>query len=218
MPFYIQAVIKDIEFETEEKDMSDRRELEQFYKKNGKEALHKLLEEADPKAAQEIHENNVKRVIRAIEFYRKNSIRISDHNQKQKEKPSPYNLAYFVITDERDVLYERINRRVDIMIEKGLIGEVKNLLDMGYDKNLVSMQGLGYKEIIPYLENKCSLSEAAEIIKRDTRHFAKRQLTWFRREKDAVFFNKADYDRDDDKMLHEMIKILCEKKILNQDG
>lgn len=210
--FYIQALVKDVDFSYE--DNSDvRNELEREYELKGADYLHEKLKEVDPVSAVIIHKNNVKRVIRALEFFKLNGYPISEHNKTQSENESPYNFAYFVLTDERDKLYERINRRVDIMLENGLVDEVKRLKDSGLDRSYVSMQGLGYKEILDYLDGKLTLEEAVYILKRDTRHFAKRQLTWFRREKDVIMINKSDYSGTDE-ILEYMISILREKGII----
>ena len=140
-----------------------------------------MLKEVDPESTKEIHANNVKRVIRALEFYHETGQKISEHNKEQREKTSPYNFAYFVLNDLRDKVYERINQRVDIMVENGLIEEVKGLIKDGYTRDLVSMQGLGYKEIIDAINGEITIEEAIYKIKLETRHFAKRQITWFRR-------------------------------------
>lgn len=210
--FYIQSVLYDVQFEPESEDRHIRAELEAFYKENGAQALHDLLMEIDPEAAMEIHANNVKRVIRAIEYYRQNGKKISEHNREERIKESPYNYAYFVLTMDRSRLYDRIDRRVDAMIEEGLLQEVKKLKSMGYDRSYVSMQGLGYKEILAYLDGETGLDEAVDILKRETRHFAKRQLTWFRREKDVIWYDKDNCD-DEAALLEEMISVLKEKKI-----
>lgn len=212
--FYIQALIKDVDF-SEEKDNSVRKALEEEYNEKGVDYLYDELLRIDPVSAQIIHKNNVKRVVRAIEFYRLNGYPISQHNFEQSENESPYNYAYFVLTDDREKLYNRIDLRVDKMVESGLIDEVKRLQAMGLDKSFVSMQGLGYKEIIDYLEGKVSLDEAIYILKRDTRHFAKRQLTWFRREKNVVLINKSDY-KNDDEILDFMMDYLCTNSIISK--
>ena len=159
-------------------------------KKNGPLWLHGRLEAVDPQAAAEIHANNVKKVIRALEYYHKTGQKISEHNRIQRMKPSPYRFVYFVLEQERKTLYERIEKRIDQMLSQGLVDEVGRLLDMGYSRDLVSMQGLGYKEIIDYLQGRISFDEAVYILKRDTRHFAKRQMTWFRRERMSAIFKK----------------------------
>ena len=190
--FYIQALLYDIDFDENEKEDACRKELEAYAREHGAEALHEKLALVDPASAEMIHPNNIKRVIRALEFYEQTGKRISEHNETQRQRESPYAFAYFVLTDDRAHLYERINRRVDQMIEEGLVNEVQALKDKGYTKQLVSMQGLGYKEILDYLDGNCTLEEAIYTIKRDTRHFAKRQLTWFKRERDVRFIAMDD--------------------------
>lgn len=203
--FYIQSLLYDIEFKNEESDDQIRNELYQLYEKQGAAYIHNMLKEIDPESAAAIHENNVKRVIRAIEYYRLNGEKISTHNEREKQKNSPYNFKYYCLNMDRKLLYERINKRVDIMVKNGLVEEVKSLLNMGYSKNLVSMQGIGYKEIVLYLEGNITLEEAVEMIKQETRRFAKRQLTWFRREKKVTFINYEDFDFDKEKVLEFMI-------------
>lgn len=183
--FYIQALVYDIDFTETEEDSALREELAEIARLKGPGELHRLLEEADPASARAIHENNVKRMIRALEFYRQTGKRISEHNEQERGKESPWNLFYYVLTMERSLLYDRINRRVDRMMEQGLPEEVERLRQMGCRADMTSMQGLGYKEILAYLEHGGSLAETAERIKQNTRHFAKRQLTWFRRERDV---------------------------------
>ena len=212
--FYIQAVTRDIDFTKAEQDQEYRMSLETLAKEKGGAFLHQMLEEVDPKSAQEIHENNVKRVIRALEFYHQNGSPISAHNEEQQERVSPYNLAYFVLNAPRELLYQRIDKRVDEMLENGLVQEVKTLKSMGYHRGMVSMQGLGYKEILAYLDGEISLEEAERILKRDTRHFAKRQLTWFRREPETLWVNKDEFGYDDKKMLEYMLKACQEKGLL----
>ena len=189
--FYIQALLYDIDFTENDGDTAYREELEETARKKGGEYLHQLLKDADPKAALDIHPNNIKRIIRALEFHRQTGGKISEHNERERAKKSPYNYAYFVLTDERSRLYERIDRRVDQMMEEGLPGEVRFLKDRGVRRDSTAMQGLGYKELFAYLEGEYSFDEAVRIIKRDTRHFAKRQLTWFKREKDVIWADKS---------------------------
>lgn len=203
--FYIQALLYDIDFTTEDADTALREKYERIAKEQGAEALHELLRSVDPKAAEDIHANNVKRVIRALEFFEKTGTPISAHNVAQRAKKSPYGFAYFVLTDKRERLYARIDARVDAMMEQGLLEEVRGLKEMGYTRDMVSMQGLGYKELLAYLEGECSLEEAVYIIKRDTRHFAKRQLTWFKRERDVIWVDKSAFDYDDEKILKYML-------------
>lgn len=203
--FYIQSVVYDIDFTDNDADTGYRTMLEQMAEEKGAEFLHDMLKVVDPKAAEEIHFNNVKRVIRALEFFQKTGSPISSHNEAERQKESPYELYYFVLNDDRAKLYERIDMRVDLMLKDGLIEEVKRLLDMGCTREMVSMQGLGYKEIIDYLNGDISLEEAVYIIKRDTRHFAKRQLTWFRRERDVRWLNKSDYSSEEE-ILADMLE------------
>lgn len=214
--FYIQAVTRDIDFSQEGEDSPFRRELEALAREKGAEYLHSRLAQVDEESARKIHPNNVKRVIRALEFYEENHYPISLHNQQEQEKESPYNLAYFALNAPRDLLYRRIDQRVDQMVEEGLLDEVRHLKDMGCDRSLVSMQGLGYKEILAYLDQEISFEEAIRILKRDTRHFAKRQITWFKREKDVIWMDKEKYDYDEDRILADMLKICEEKRILER--
>ena len=212
--FYIQSVLYDIDFESEDDDMSYRRDLEaKAANPGGAKMLHEMLLAVDAQAAAEIHENNVKKVIRALEFYHKTGQKISEHNKTQREKQSPYNFMYFVLEHDRQILYERIEKRIDKMLHAGLIDEVRQLLSMGYTKSLVSMQGLGYKEIIDYLDGKTTLEEAVYILKRDTRHFAKRQMTWFRREKCVCHVEKQNFS-DENEILKYMLEQLKEVHII----
>ena len=156
-------------------------------------------------------------MIRALEFYHLSGKKISEHNEKERQKTSPYNFAYFVLNDDREKLYARIDRRVDKMMEQGLTEEVRCLKEMGCHRDMVSMQGLGYKEILDYLDGKTSLEEAVYIIKRETRHFAKRQLTWFRRERDVIWLNKPDFLYDESRILQEMLAILAQRQITEKE-
>ena len=210
--FYIQALLYDISFE--ETEVSPyRAELTAYYEEHGAHALHERLREIDPVSYHDIHENNVKRVIRALEFYKETGYPISKHNAEQHEKESPYNFEYFVLNDDRTKLYQRIEQRIDLMLEEGLVDEVQKLLDYGCTPDMVSMQGLGYKEIIPYLNGECSLEDAVYILKRDTRHFAKRQLTWFRREKEVTWVDKQSFVSPEN-MLAFMLQRLQDKDII----
>ena len=215
--FYIQALLYDIDFTEQQCDETYRRQLEDLAREHGAEYLHGILREVDPASAEAIHANNIKRVIRALEFYHLSGKKISEHNETERQKQSPYNFAYFVLTDERAKLYERIDRRVNAMIEAGLVEEVKKLKSMGCSREMVSMQGLGYKEILAYLDGGCTLEEAAYIIKRETRHFAKRQLTWFKRERDVIWLDKQAFGYDDAAILKDMISILEEKEIISHE-
>lgn len=212
--FYIQAITRDIDFTQSEQDDSYHQELEALAAEKGSSFLHDMLASVDPKSAEDIHENNVKRVIRALEFYKQNGTRISEHNEEQKEHVSPYNLAYFVLNAPRPLLYERIDARVDEMLKNGLVEEVKTLQRMGCHRGMVSMQGLGYKEILAWLEGEYPYDEAVRILKRDTRHYAKRQLTWFRREGEVTWVDKDKFDYNDSQILTYMLSVCREKGIL----
>ena len=214
--FYIQALLYDVNFSEQNTNTEYRKELEYLAEEKGAEYLHKMLKEVDAASAEAIHANNRKRVIRALEFYHLTGTKISEHNETEKQKTSPYNFAYFVLTDNRKHLYERIEKRVDMMIKNGLVEEVQKLKDMSYHREMVSMQGLGYKEILDYLDGKMTLEEAVTLIKKETRHFAKRQLTWFRRERDVIWFDKEKYEYNEEHILRDMIKILEEKGIYNE--
>lgn len=213
--FYIQAITRDIDFTEAVQEDGYRKGLEALAAEKGNEFLHQMLKQVDAKSAEEIHANNVKRVIRALEFYHQNGTPISSHNEEQKERTSPYNLAYFVLNAPRDLLYERIDRRVDEMMESGLVKEVENLKARGCKRGMVSMQGLGYKEILDFLDGEYLLDEAVRILKRDTRHFAKRQLTWFRREPSVTWVNKDEFEYDDEKLLEYMLECCRKKGIIN---
>ena len=209
--FYIQALLYGIDFTEEEQDPAYRRSLEQLVQEKGASYLHELLLKVDERSAQDIHENNIKRVIRALEYHHLTGQKISEHNEAERQKESPYDFCYFVLNDERARLYQRIEQRVDQMLQEGLVEEVKSLKAMGCTRDMVSMQGLGYKEILDYLDGQISLDEAVYLIKRDTRHFAKRQLTWFRRERDVIWLNKPDFDYDEQKILKFMEQKMAEK-------
>ena len=216
--FYIQALLYDIDFTENEQDQTYRTELEQLAKEQGAEYLHDMLRAVDPVSAETIHANNVKRVIRALEYHHQTGEPISRHNEEERQKTSPYNFAYFVLNDDRAKLYEKIDKRVDLMVEAGLVDEVKELKNMGYTRNMVSMQGLGYKEILDYFSGEITLDEAIYRIKRDSRHFAKRQITWFKRERDVIWLSKEAFEYQDDAILGEILRILSEKRIINTEN
>ena len=210
--FYIQALLYDIDFTENDEDTAFRTEMEALAAKEGGQVLYERLKQVDPASAEAIHANNTKRVIRALEFYEKTGTPISAHNEEQREKESPYAFLYAVLTRDRTILYDRIDRRVDIMMEQGLVDEVRSLQQRGCTRQMVAMQGLGYKEIIDYLDDKLSLEEAVYIIKRDTRHFAKRQMTWFRREKDVTFIEMDG--RGEAEVLQEILEKLRQRNIV----
>lgn len=208
--FYIQAVLYDIAFTEDQGEDGYRRRMQQLAADQGELVLHEKLRQIDPESAEAIHPNNIKRVIRALEYFHFTGEKFSAHNAAERARKSPYQFLYVVLNMNREKLYQRIDRRVDQMMDEGLVEEVQALLERGYDRSLVSMQGLGYKEIAAALAGECTLEEAVYRIKRDTRHFAKRQLTWFRREREVVMLDKEKYASVED--LVEEIVSLAEKK------
>jgi tRNA dimethylallyltransferase len=213
--FYIQSVLYDIDFEVpEDSTESDeyRASLEAMAEdEGGVDKLYEMLKEADPEYAADLHKNNVKRVIRALCYYHDTNEKLSQHNEEQRQNESPYDFFYFVLTDDREILYERIEKRIDMMIEEGLVEEVRQLLDSGIPKDATSMQALGYREMAQYIEGNLSLEEATDLLKKNTRHFAKRQLTWFRREKTVTWIDKKEFNRDDGKVIDEIMSIIGER-------
>ena len=197
--------MNDIDFTENDSDTGYREELECLAAEKGASCLHDMLKEVDPESAEAIHENNVKRVIRALEFYKKTGTKISEHNEAERQKESPYNFAYYVLNMDRERLYQRIDLRVDLMMKKGLLAEVEKLKEMGCTRDMVSMQGLGYKEILDYLSGEIPLEEAVYILKRDTRHFAKRQITWFKRERDVRWLELEQFQNDRKKVLEHIL-------------
>ena len=212
--FYIQALLRDIDFTENEEDREYRDGLERLAAEKGAQQLHAMLQEVDPASAEAIHANNIKRTIRALEFYHQTGQRISEHNEQERQKSAAYNACYFVLNDDRERLYERIEQRIDEMLEAGLVEEVKRLREMGCRRGMVSMQGLGYKEILSWLDGETTYEEAIDILKRDTRHFAKRQLTWFRRETEVIWLDKQAYDYDEAEILEEMLRQLRMKNMI----
>lgn len=214
--FYIQALLYDVDFTESMENDPYRESLREYAVTHGNEALHRRLEAVDPDAAAQIHPNNIKRVIRALEFHEQTGDLISRHNAEQHEKRSPYDFCYFVLTDEREEVYRKIDERVDMMMAAGLETEVRKLLEAGCTPDMVSMQALGYRQIARYIAGEYSLDEAVSRIKEETRHFAKRQLTWFRRERDVIWVNKNDFGHDDEKIMAYMLEQLHEHGILKQ--
>lgn len=211
---YINSLVYDLDFTKAISNDEIRNKYYDLAKKHGNKYIHDLLKEVDEKSYIRIHENDTKRIVRALEVFYETGKPMSDsYNNFRKPNPD-FNLSIFGISMDREKLYERINKRIDMMIEEGLIDEVKRLLEMGYDKSLVSMQGLGYKEIISYLEGEYSLEESIELLKRDTRRFAKRQITWFKRDKRINWLNKLDFENEDD-MIETMVSII-NKNILRR--
>lgn len=211
--FYIQALRKGVDFGKGEGSLQIRQRLEAQAAAGQGAQLYERLQQTDPAAAGKIHPHNLRRVIRALEYYEVTGEKISDHNKAESEKESLYNDVFFVLTMPRQALYERIDRRVDRMMEEGLADEVRRLRNSGITRGMTSMQGLGYREMMDCLDGKISMDEAAALIKRNTRHFAKRQLTWFRREKDVIWLDKSRFENEE-AILAYILQILKRKEII----
>ena len=206
---YVNAVVYNMNFTEEETDTELRAELENIAKEKGNEYLHNMLRELDPKAADEIHMNNVKRVIRAIEIAKKTNTLKSTHMQEEKERIDTqkglYDFVVFCIEQERQYLYDRINFRVDLMVNDGIIDEAKKVYDMKLPKDNTCMQAIGYKEFFPYFRGEATLEECIDILKKETRHYAKRQMTWFNNKLDTI---KLDGSKPKKELVEEIIDIL----------
>lgn len=205
---YINSLTCNMNFTEAEKDDEYRQCLEALALEKGNEYIHEMLKECDPISYKEIHPNNRKRVIRALEVFKLTNKPFSSYNAGEDFYNSDYDVYYYVLTMDREKLYNRINMRVDIMMEKGLLEECIKLKEMGYNSDMQSMQGIGYKEILYYLEGKISLEEAVNMIKQGSRNYAKRQLTWFRRDKRCVFIDKDIMDDEEilDKIINDIRK------------
>lgn len=210
--FYIQALLYNVQFTENTVDYKYREELEQIAKVQGTNYLHAMLSEIDPDSASNIPAANIKRVIRALEYFHETGERFSIHNEREKNRTSPYNFSYFVLNDQRDLLYDRINKRVDKMLEDGLVDEVKKLMALGVRKGMTAFDGIGYKEILMALEEDGTHNDVIAEIKQNSRHYAKRQLTWFRREKEVTWLDKSKYS--DQELLSLMEEELKEKGII----
>lgn len=210
--FYINALLYDNDFTETENDTSYREECYKLAQEQGPEVLYERLQKVDPEYAANIHANNVKRVTRALEYHYLTGQKFSEHNAEQKEKETPYDAAVIILTMDREKLYERIELRIDLMLEQGLLEEVMGLLDRGYTPDLVSMQGIGYKEFIPYFNGECTLEEAVTQLKTNTRRFAKRQLTWFRRQIDGLWIDLSKATGEE--ALEDVLDYLKEGNIL----
>ena len=210
--FYIQSVIYDIDFDTQDDNGDIRKALEEEYDKMGADFMYEKLKKIDSVSAENIHKNNKKRIIRAIEYFLINNALISAHNESQRQKDSPYDFRFFVLNPPRDILYDRINQRVDKMVDEGLVEEVKNLKNAGLSIENISMQGIGYKEILEYLDGEVTLDEAIDNIKQNTRHMAKRQVTWFKREKDVIYINPFEFENNEKIVDYMVEKIDTERK------
>lgn len=201
---YVNSIICNMNFTESKKDEDYRRYLNDLAETHGNQHIHEILKECDIKSYNNIHYNNRKRVIRALEVYKLTGKPFSEYSSGDEYYECEYDLFYYVLNMSRERLYDRINRRVDIMMEKGLVEEVKNLKDMGMTSDMQSMKGIGYKEILYYLDNKISLNEAVEMIKQGSRNYAKRQITWFKKDPRAEFIDKDKY-KDDKEILDKVL-------------
>lgn len=195
---YINSLIYNYDFTEASTDYEYRQYLHNLAETKGKEYVHNLLKEVDLQSFNRLYPNDLKRVIRALEVYKLTGKTISEFNLENDLYDIPYKVYYFVLTMNREKLYERINMRVDIMLQNGLIEEVKKLKEMGYSDEMQSMKGIGYKEILYYLDNKISLDEAIYSIKKGSRNYAKRQLTWFRKDKRVIWIDKDEFNEDNE--------------------
>ncbi|MFR2840344.1 MAG: tRNA (adenosine(37)-N6)-dimethylallyltransferase MiaA [Zhenhengia sp.] len=206
--FYLNAILFDTQFEETDTDLSYRQSLEKEVRTNGADSLHKRLQEVDPVSAEAIHANNVKRVIRALEYFHQTGVPISKHNEKERKKrealTSPYDYTFFALDMDREVLYDRINRRIDRMMDEGLLEEVKVLYDEGFSEDLTSIKAIGYKEFYPYFRRELTLDACIDKLKQNTRHYAKRQLTWLRHQAKPIFIPVDQYDFDAQKIVDVM--------------
>ena len=189
---YINSLVYNITFSETIADWEYREKLKSVSEEQGTQALYERLKKVDPKSAELIHPNNIKRIIRALEVYKTTGTPISEHKEASRSIPPLYKFIVYGLQVEREKLYQRIEKRVDIMMENGLYEEVEELLRCGYSPKLVSLQGIGYKEIINAIEGKCALSEAIDNIKAGTRHYAKRQMTWFNKTESLEWIECSD--------------------------
>lgn len=212
----IKSVIseKNNKIKSNDNSSTTRAKLHTLYETNGSEYMHRLLEEVDAESAEKIHANNVQRVIRALEYYYETGERFSEYNKRQALKEPAFDYVYFCLNDDRERLYERIDKRVDIMFDNGLLDEMEGLLKLGLTRQTQSMQAIGYRELFDYFDGKAALDEVKDLIKLNSRHYAKRQLTWFRREKNVTWMDYTDYDYSKDEMLTSMIKQLKDNDII----
>ncbi len=214
--FYIQALLKGVNFDDDGPDEEYRNSLQKTADEKGASILHAMLRQVDPESADKIPEGNVKRVIRALEYHHLTGRCISEHNEEERLREPKYNSAYFVLIDDRELMYERIDKRVDKMIDAGLEREVRDLLEKGVDPSSTAMQAIGYKEMIPYINGKYSLEDAVYQIKLRTRHFAKRQVTWYKREPEVIYIRRGEFDGDNSKMADFMYRECVKRGILNE--
>lgn len=207
---YVNSLIYDLDFSNAKSNEKLRDYYTYYHQEHGEDALYEKLKKIDPESADKIHKNNVKRVIRALEVYDLTGKKFSETNTDIRKKSSKYDFILIGLSMDRKILYERINQRVDKMIEDGLVEEVKSLLEKGFEKNLISMQAIGYKEIIEFLEGNITFEEAVNILKQNTRHFAKRQFTWFLKDENVKWFNIEDVNKIDTSLeqIYEYLRLI----------
>ena len=210
--FYINSVLYEYHFGEADTDEAYRAELEQYAEAHGNEALWNILQEKDPDSAAKLHSNDTKRVIRALEVLHVTGIPASERQSIVDKQTMRYNAVYIALNMPREVLYDRINRRVDIMIQDGLEAEVRTALANGTEQDALSMTSIGYRQMIQYFNEEISFDRAVELIKRDTRHFAKRQLTWFRHDPNIQWVDK--WGKTDEQVEAELLAIV-QKKLKN---
>ena len=205
---YVNAVVYNMNFNEEDVDYNYRKELENIAKEKGNDYLHSMLENIDPQTAKQIHKNNVKRVIRAIEMAKNvklKSIHMSEEKERIKNEKNKYDFLVFCIEQEREYLYNRINLRVDLMLKDGILDEAKKVYDMKLPEDNTCMQAIGYKEFFPCFEGKISLEEAVDTLKKETRHYAKRQMTWFNNKLECI---KLDGSKPKNELVDEILKFI----------
>ena len=193
---YLNSLIYEMDFSKAPGDCTYRRKLEQYADEEGGTALHEMLQAQDPEAAERIHPNNIKKIIRALERLHEGEENVKPFQQVQQET-ADYKVLLIGLTRDRAELYDRINRRVDILMQEGLLEEVHRLMQMGLTENNISMKAIGYKEILAYFNGRCSLETAIDNVKKNTRHYAKKQLTWFHRYDKINWYNISEYQNDE---------------------
>ncbi len=193
--FYTNAVIYNTDFAETNVDTKYRDEMYKLAEEKGNEFVHDLLRKVDEDSADKIHANNIKRVIRALEYFKETGQKISEHNEAEKAKEKFFDTKQIILNVDREKLYNKINYRVDLMVEQGLFEEVESLMKLGYKENLTSMQGIGYKEIIQYFKGEVTKDEAIELVKQNSRRYAKKQVTWFTHQvKDGINVSVDDFE------------------------
>ena len=191
---YINSIVYELKFTNVKPNEEFRRECNIIANKYGNKYLYEKLLIIDSTSAEQIDINDRKRIIRALEIYNETNKPMSHYNKDFRKESDKYNLIIIGLNMDRHILYSHINNRVDEMFQEGLVEEIESLLNMGYDENLVSMKAIGYKEIIPYIKGETNLEETKELLKRNTRRYAKRQLTWFRRDKRIKWIDINQFD------------------------